>query len=44
VLGVVDGVVGGIAVGSAFAGVKIHGFANIRRSSIAISPSCDEPK
>lgn len=30
--------------GSASVGMITHGFSNIRRSSIAISPSCDSPK
>ena len=36
--------VGTRVVGSAFDGVKTHGFANIRRSSIAASPSTDAPR
>ncbi len=43
VLELVDVVVDGIADGSASAGVKIHALSKIRRSSIAISPSCDAP-
>jgi len=35
---------GGNVAGSASAGVITHGLSKIRRSSIAISPSCDVPK
>jgi hypothetical protein len=38
VLGRVDVVVGTRFDGSAFDGVKTHGFSKIRRSSIAVSP------